>query len=115
MNIDLKTLEFWLKIVTSVLVPMGVVVYTYFATRDKNNDKHIKEVEGKLNEALPQMDKRIQIVETQLEHMPDAKDLYELQGDLKVIKQQQSSTQDLVKQTQRSVVRIEEYLFKKGD
>lgn len=133
MNWDLETIKF----VGGVLLALGSAIYTWIATRDKDNSQHIKAVEKTLGEAIAkhgvrlqtlegslkrlvgqrefvQLEKDMKVVQTTLEHMPTQDEMTELQGDMKAVKAAQEGMRTELQTVRRSLERIEDFLLNGG-
>jgi predicted nucleic acid-binding Zn-ribbon protein len=133
MTWDLETLKF----VGGVLLAVGSAIYTWIATRDKDNSQHIKAVEKTLGEEIAKhgsrlqtlesgqkhlvsqtdfgrLEKDLETVQTTLKHMPTQDEMSELQGDMKAVKASQEGLQREFQTARRSLERIEDFLLNGG-
>lgn len=112
MNLDYDAGRFWLGML-NILGTVAVFAYTWIATRDKDNTKHIKAVEEVMNTRLAEYGNRMINVEQALKYMPSQDEISELQGDMKAIKANQEATQREWHTIRLSLNRIEDFLLKK--
>ena len=112
MNLDYDAGRFWLGVL-NILGTLAVFAYTWIATRDKDNTKHIKAVEEVLNSKVAECSNRLVNVEQALKYMPSQDEISELQGDMKAIKANQEATQREWHTIRLSLNRIEDFLLKK--
>lgn len=103
-------------------VAMISVIYTWVATRDKDNSQHIKAVEEALSRKL--VEHAAQLTEHQLrlehlltvqQHLPTHKDVADLRTEMSALKERQNATVQAVDVMCRSVDSLREYLMNKKD
>lgn len=109
MNIDFDLAKF----MVTTLVSIGAIIYTWIATKDKDNSQHIKAVEEALGKSIATHSSRLDKIETALMHIPTQDELAELQGDMKAVKEAQQSMRTEIETMRKSVDRILDYLLNK--
>ncbi|HDR9585228.1 TPA: hypothetical protein QDC22_007538 [Burkholderia stabilis] len=97
----------------SVVLPIGSAVYTWIATRDKDNAKHISAVETVLTEQIAKLNSRMDQAEAAIRHSPNSTEISGLKADLRALEVQQEATLREMKGMRTAVDRIEDYLLKK--
>lgn len=119
MNIDYEAGRFWLGVV-NLLGTVAVFAYTFVATRDKDNAKHIDAVEEALNKKVAEygvkvsdVNSKVSGIEQTLKYMPSQDEIAELQGDMKAVKANQEATQRDWATIRNSLNRIEDFLLRK--
>lgn len=100
-------------LVLNMLGTVAVGVYTFIATRDKDNSQHIKAVETALAKAIGEHASRLDKVEMQMRYMPTPQQLSELQGDMQAVQATQEAIQRDMSATRLALNRIEDFLMKK--
>lgn len=100
-------------LVINMLGTVAVGVYTFIATRDKDNSQHIKAVETALAKAIGEHASRLDRVEMQMRFMPTPQQISELQGDMKEVQAIQEAIQRDMTATRLAMNRIEDFLMKK--
>ena len=117
MNFDSETIRFLIGLSISA----AAAVYTWIATRDKDNSQHIEAVEKTLGRRIAEhgtrlsvMEKDGEVMKTILSHMPNKDEFAELQGDMKGLKVAQESVADQVRTVRASLNRIEDFLLNGG-
>lgn len=113
MNFDLEWAKFGFQIANALGV-VGVAIYTFIATRDKDNSQHIKAVETALNKAIAEHASRIDRMETQMRYMPNPEQITELREDMQGVKSTQEAIQRDVQAMRTATNRIEDFLLRKG-
>ena len=95
-------------------------IYTWVATRDKDNSQHIKAVEEAMTNRLAahaaqlaEHNRRLEHVQTVQEHTPTHKDFSDLRSELSSLRAQQAATGQDVKVIRDSVESLREYLMRK--
>jgi Protein of unknown function (DUF2730) len=111
MNIDPELMKFLMS-AGNMLGTLAVALYTYLATQDKDNSKHIKAVEDTLAKAISEHASRIDKMETQIKFMPTPQQLADMQGDLKAMKAIQDSMREDTRLMRAGLTRIEDFLYK---
>lgn len=111
MLIDYEQGRFWLS-AANALATLAVFLYTWVATRDKDNSKHIAAVDERLTKAVAGLSSRMDRNETQMAHMPTQEELSAVQVDMsRVMATQEAIGRDML--TVRSQLnRIEDFLLK---
>ncbi|EPD41327.1 DUF2730 family protein [Delftia tsuruhatensis] len=102
-----------LQIIAGVLLPVATAIYTWIATRDKDNTVHIKAVEEAMGKQMAALLSRTDKLETQVKYMPTPQQLSELQGDMQAMQATQEAIQRDMTTVRISLNRIEDYLLKK--
>lgn len=113
MTIESQMLRDWLQVLSVIVFPLGSVVYTWIATRDKDNSQHIKAVETALSARIADHASRIDRLESDMEHVPGSSELSKLMSDLKAMQATQEAAQREMHGMRLSVNRIEDFLLKK--
>ncbi len=113
MTLDSETVGLWLQVVAVVGLPTISVVYTWIATRDKDNSAHIKAVEEALGKRMTDHAGRIDRIETAIQYMPTPQQMSELQGDVQAMQATQEAIQRDIHTVRTSLTRIEDFLLKK--
>lgn len=112
MNIDLDWAKFVLQVANAVGV-VGVAIYTFIATRDKDNSQHIKAVEATLNKVIAEHAASIARMEMQIRYMPTPDQIAELREDMQGVKATQEAIQRDVQAMRTATNRIEDFLLSK--
>ncbi|GHT90041.1 hypothetical protein AGMMS49545_02230 [Betaproteobacteria bacterium] len=114
MNFEGETVRF----VIGLCISAAAAIYTWIATRDKDNSQHIEAVEKTLGRRIAEhgnrlgvVEKDVEVMKTMLEHMPSKDEFAELQGDMKALKVAQESVADQVRTVRASLNRIEDFLL----
>ncbi|VFR54500.1 hypothetical protein BRI6_1081 [plant metagenome] len=97
----------------SVLLPIASMIYTWIATRDKDNAAHIDAVEKVLHEHVARLTSRQDQVEAAIKNLPRASELADLKADLRGLQAQQDALLRETKTTRVSIARIEDFLMRK--
>lgn len=105
--------RFWLGAL-NLLGTVAVGVYTWIATRDKDNSQHIKAVEKALGAAVAAHSSRIERLESDIKHLPTQPEFAELQGDMRAMKATQEAVQRETHAMRLALTRIEDHLLKRG-
>ncbi len=113
MTIDSDTVRTWLQAIAVIFMPIGSVIYTWVATRDKDNSQHIKAVEVALGAKIADHASRIDRLEAGMEHVPSSSEISELMGDLKAMQATQEAAHREMHGMRLAVNRIEDFLLKK--
>lgn len=113
MTIDNDTIRTWLQVLAVVVMPICSIVYTWIATRDKDNSQHIKAVETALGAQIATHAGRIDRIESELKHLPSKDDISGLRSDMRAMQAELEATQREVQGMRSSVTRIEDYLLNK--
>ena len=113
MTFDSETVGLWLQAIAVVGLPTISVVYTWIATRDKDNTVHIKAVEKALTAAVAALQSRTDKLETAVQYMPTPQQMSELQGDMQAMQATQEAIQRDIHTVRTSLVRIEDFLLKR--
>lgn len=113
MVIDSETLRTWLQVIAVIFMPIGSVIYTWVATRDKDNSQHIKAVETALGSKIADHASRIDRLESDMAHTPNSADLSQLMSDLKAMQAHHESTHREMHGMRLAINRIEDFLLKK--
>lgn len=111
--LDSETFRTWLQALAVLFIPLGSVVYTWIATRDKDNSQHIKAVEVALGAKIADHASRIDRLESDMRHVPSTSDLGELMSDLKAMQATQEASHREVHGMRLTINRIEDFLLKK--
>ena len=113
MNIDSQTVGLWLQIIAVVVLPIASAIYTWIATRDKDNTVHIKAVEEAMTKQMAMLHSRTDRLETKIQYMPTPQQMSELQGDMQAMQATQEAIQRDITTVRISQNRIEDFLLKK--
>lgn len=113
MTIDNETIRTWLQFVAVLVMPICSMVYTWIATRDKDNSQHIKAVETALGAQIAAHAGRIDRIEADLKHLPSKDDISDIKADLKGMQADQAALQRDVQALRNATSRIEDFLLKK--
>ena len=113
MVIELESLRTWMHSIAVFAIPAASAVYTWVATRDKDNSQHIKAVETALSARIADHASRIDRLESDMEHVPGSSELSKLMSDLKAMQATQEAAQREMHGMRLSVNRIEDFLLKK--
>ena len=108
-----ETINLWLQIIAVVVVPVASAIYTWIATRDKDNTVHIKAVEEALGKQIAALLSRTDKLETQVQYMPTPQQMSELKGDMQAMQATQEAIQRDMTTVRVSLNRIEDFLLKK--
>jgi len=109
---ELETFKVWLQFIAGIGLPVAAAVYTWVATRDKDNSQHISAVEQALGKVLAEHDGRLSRVETQMQYMPTPEKIAQLQGDIREVQATQEAIQREMASVRQSTNRIENFLLK---
>lgn len=97
-------------------------IYTWVATRDKDNSQHIRAVEEAMTKRLAEHaaqlaehNLRLEHVQTVQAHMPTHREVADLQAELAALRSQQASTGEDVKVIRNAVDSLREYLMSQKD
>ena len=108
-----ETISLWLQIIAVVVLPIASAVYTWIATRDKDNTVHIKAVEEAMAKQMAALHSRTDKLETRVQYMPTPQQMSELQGDMQAMQATQEAIQRDMTTVRMSLNRIEDFLLKK--
>lgn len=108
-----ETLGLWLQIIAVVVLPIASAIYTWIATRDKDNTVHIKAVEEAMAKEMAALKSRTDRLETQVQYMPTPQQMSELQGDVQAMQATQDAIQRDMHTVRITLNRIEDFLLKK--
>ncbi|GAB4209351.1 MAG: hypothetical protein Fur0019_16110 [Tibeticola sp.] len=96
-----------------IAIPAASAVYTWIATRDKDNSQHIKAVETALGERIAEHEIRIERVEGDIKHMPSSVEMLRIAADLKAAQTAQEAALREMHGMRMAINRIEDFLLKK--
>lgn len=113
MSFDSQMVGLWLQIIAVVVLPIASAIYTWIATRDKDNTVHIKAVEKAMGDAIAVLHSRTDKLETRVQYMPTPQQMSELQGDVQAMQATQEAIQRDMTTVRISLNRIEDFLLKK--
>lgn len=113
MAFESQLLRDWLQVLSVIVFPLGSVIYTWIATRDKDNSQHIKAVEAALGTKIADHASRIERLESDVKHLPSASEIGELHGDIKAMQAVQQAAQREMHGIRLTTNRIEDFLLKK--
>lgn len=113
MTIDNDSIRTWLQFVAVLVMPICSMVYTWIATRDKDNSQHIKAVEAALGEVIAKHASRIDRLEAEMKHLPHKDEMTALMSDVKGMKAAQEAALRESHGLRISINRIEDFLLKK--
>ena len=113
MNVDSQTIGLWLQIIAVVVLPIASAIYTWIATRDKDNTVHIKAVEEAMTKQMAMLHSRTERLETKFQYMPTPQQMSELQGDVQAMQATQEAIQRDMTTVRLALNRIEDFLLKK--
>lgn len=108
-----ETITLWLQIIAVVVLPIASAIYTWIATRDKDNTVHIKAVEEAMAKEMAALKSRTDRLETQVQYMPTPQQMSELQGDVQAMQATQDAIQRDMHTVRVTLNRIEDFLLKK--
>lgn len=113
MQLDNETARTLIDLAALVL-PILSAIYTWIATRDKDNARHIKAVEKVLNDHVARLTSRQDQVEATLRHLPSSPEISELKADLRAVEAKQEAALREMTKMATAVDRIEDYLLKQS-
>lgn len=113
MTIDRETFSTVLQFLAVLVMPVVSMIYTWIATRDKDNSQHIKAVEAALGAKIVEHASRIDRLESDMEHVPNSAALAELLSDLKAMQATQDAAHREMHGMRLAINRIEDFLLKK--
>lgn len=113
MTIDNDTIRTWLQFVAVLVMPICSMIYTWIATRDKDNSQHIKAVETALGKVIGEHAGRIDRIEAEMRHLPGQDEMTALMSDVKGMKAAQDASLREAHGLRISINRIEDFLLKK--
>ncbi|MBL8370036.1 MAG: hypothetical protein JNK28_01455 [Burkholderiaceae bacterium] len=111
--IESQTLRDWLQVLSVIVLPLGSAIYTWIATRDKDNSQHIKAVETALQTKIAEHASRIDRLESDMAHVPSTSAVTELLSDLKAMQATQEAAHREMHGMRLAINRIEDFLLKK--
>ncbi len=111
--IDQETIRTTVQVFGVLVLPAISIIYTWIATRDKDNSQHIKAVEVALGNQIAMHATRIASLESELSHLPSAKMLSDLASDLRGAQATLEGYQREMQSIRKSVSRIEDFLLTK--
>lgn len=110
--------------ILGLAIPLGGIIYTWFATRQKDVDEAFKDIGERLNTGSKRMDTlelRAQATELALGNMPNKDDMHSLQlmlaemgGEMKAIGAHIGAQRDVMRRLETVVTRHEDHLLDKG-
>lgn len=113
----MDTLKDWFN----PLMAVATVIYTWIATRDKDNSQHIKAVEEALTRRLAEHQSelsrhqlQIEHVQTVQAHMPTHRDFSDLQAQMARLATKQEGFVVEMKATRDAVDSLRDYLMNQG-
>ncbi|MCL2524569.1 MAG: DUF2730 domain-containing protein [Betaproteobacteria bacterium] len=117
MNLSEDTIR-WL---VSLFIAGCGAIYTWIATRDRDNTVRIEAVEKTLGkriavhgEQLARLEKDVEVLRVSLENIPTKDELAHLQGDLKEVRAVGNATREEIRTIRQSLSRIEDFLLHNG-
>ncbi|WP_175716571.1 DUF2730 family protein [Burkholderia anthina] len=113
MQLDHDIVRTLIMIFGSIVLPISAAVYTWIATRDKDNSRHIKAVEAVLTEQIAKLNSRMDQAEATIKHMPSSSEISGLKADLRALDAQQEAALREMKGMRGSINRIEDFLLRK--
>ncbi|EFO30948.1 conserved hypothetical protein [Roseibium sp. TrichSKD4] len=99
---DMDTLKGWIAITASVFA-LGTAIWNHLTHRSRDNSKKVEDLSN-----------RVQIIETEFRHMPDADAVHKLELSLAKMSGELSTVLEQIKSIQRTNKRIEDYLMEKS-
>lgn len=111
--IESQTLRDALQVLSVVVLPLASAIYTWVATRDKDNSQHIKAVETALGAKIADHASRIDRLESDMAHAPSSAAIAELLSDLKAMQATQDAAHREMHGMRLAINRIEDFLLKK--
>jgi hypothetical protein len=116
LDLALKTL--------GLAIPLGGIIYTWFATRQKDVDEGFKTVNARLDTGSKRMDQHdleIQSLNHTVGSLPAKEDMHRLEltmadigGEIKAIGAHIGGQRDVMRRQETVVARIEEYMLEGG-
>lgn len=113
MTFESQLLRDWLQVLSVIVFPIGSVIYTWIATRDKDNSQHIKAVETALGTKIANHASRIDRLESDVKHLPSSTEISELLSDLRAMQATQEASHREMHGMRLAINRIEDFLLKK--
>lgn len=113
MTIDNDSIRTWLQFLAVLVMPICSMIYTWVATRDKDNSQHIKAVEMALGAQIALHSGRLERIESDLKHLPSKDYISGVRADLKGMQAEQVALQRDIHALRLSNNRIEDFLLKK--
>lgn len=113
MVIELESLRTWMHSIAVFAIPAASAVYTWVATRDKDNSQHIKAVETALGERIAEHAIRIERIEGDIKRMPTSAEILRIATDLKAAQTAQEAALREMHGMRLAINRIEDFLLKK--
>lgn len=111
MTLDMEVVKVALQVLGTLVLPLVGIVYTWVATRDKDNSMHIKAVEAALNDAIARHQSRIEQLEVSMRHLPRADEFSDMKGEMRAMQAAQEALLRDVTATRTAVTRIENFLM----
>ncbi|WP_127748505.1 DUF2730 family protein [Parasedimentitalea marina] len=119
------TLDYDLALKTlGVAIPLGGIIYTWFATRQKDVDEALKTVSSRLDTGSKRMDQHdleIQALQQTVASLPAKEDMHRLEltmsdigGEIKAIAAHIGAQRDVMRRLETVVTRHEDHLLDKG-
>ncbi|AZV77948.1 DUF2730 family protein [Parasedimentitalea marina] len=107
-----------------VAIPLGGIIYTWFATRQKDVDEALKTVSSRLDTGSKRMDQHdleIQALQQTVASLPAKEDMHRLEltmsdigGEIKAIAAHIGAQRDVMRRLETVVTRHEDHLLDKG-
>ncbi len=111
--IDLSIMKDWLGVISTCIAVL-TAIYAWLTKRAADNSKDLKELAKQVTELASATDKRLGKIEADMKHMPDAEALVELKLAISEMKGSFGRFEEKMTSMSRTVVRVEEFLMKKG-
>ena len=108
-----ENIGLFLQFIAVVVFPIASAVYTWVATRNKDNTAHIKAVEEALGKQIAALLSRTDKLETLVQYLPTPQQMSELQGEMQAVQATQDAIQRDMATVRMSLARIEDFLLKK--
>ncbi|WP_422099107.1 DUF2730 family protein [Variovorax sp.] len=109
---DLEAAKLALQFFAGIGLPVASAIYTWVATRDKDNTQYIQAVEQTLGKQLGEHAGRMSRLETQMQYMPTPERISQLQSDIRSVQAGQEGMQREMTSMRQATNRIETYLLK---
>ncbi|WP_336816901.1 hypothetical protein [Burkholderia gladioli] len=113
MQLDSEIIRTLINFFGSIALPVASAIYTWIATRDKDNAKHIKAVEEVLHKQIARLTSRQDQTEAVMKHLPRSEEIAALKGDIRALQAESQASLRETKDTRAAVNRIEDYLLRK--
>lgn len=121
MLVDVNPIVLWVSLIISVITLAGMLK-TYFSSGEKELTIRLAKFEEELAErldtaeaSLRSYDRRIQAVESEVNHMPTQESVHKLQVDLTEMKGSIAVMAKSSEVTERTTRRVEEFLLRQKD